>query len=100
MIDENLRQDYPKILFFSSQHCMPCRPVEEKLKRINISMFGKRLQIDKININMQENRELINKYNITSVPTLIIGERKLMLNIEEEDIIDSILYAFIASVKI
>ncbi|MBN1214635.1 MAG: thioredoxin family protein [Candidatus Lokiarchaeota archaeon] len=100
MIDENFRQDYPKILFFSSQHCMPCKPVEEKLKRINISMFGKRLQIDKININMQENRELINKYNITSVPTLIIGERKLMLNIEEEDIIDSILYAFIASVKI
>ncbi|MBY9007190.1 MAG: thioredoxin family protein [Candidatus Lokiarchaeota archaeon] len=100
MINENFKQDYPKILFFSSQHCMPCKPVEEKLKRINISMFGKRLQIDKININMQENRELINEYNITSVPTLIIGDRKLMLNIEEEDIIDSILYAFIASVKI
>ncbi len=100
MIDGNFKQDYPKILFFSSQHCMPCKPVEEKLKRINISMFGKRLQIDKINIDIQENRELIKEYKITSVPTLIIGERKLMVNIEEEDIIDCILYAFIASVKI
>ena len=43
-------QEYPKILFFSSNHCAPCKPVEEMLKRINISMFGKRLNIEKIDI--------------------------------------------------
>jgi len=79
---------------------MPCKPVEEKLKRINISMFGKKLKIDKINIDIAENREIIKEYKITSVPTLIIGGKRLMLNIQEEDIIDAILYAFIDSVKI
>ncbi|MBD3193496.1 MAG: thioredoxin fold domain-containing protein [Candidatus Lokiarchaeota archaeon] len=100
MMEENLQQGYPRILFFSSQHCMPCKPVEDKLKRINISMFGKKLRIDKINIDIQENRELIQEYKITSVPTLIIGETKLMVHIEEEDIIDAVLQAFINSVEI
>lgn len=79
---------------------MPCKPVEEKLKRINISMFGKKLKIEKINIDIADNREIIKEYKITSVPTLIIGGKRLTLNIQEEDIIDAILYAFIDSVKI
>ncbi len=79
---------------------MPCKPVEEKLKNINISMFGKKLRIEKININIKENRELIKEYKITSVPTLIIGGKKLMINIQEEDIIDAILQAFISSIDI
>ncbi|TFF85224.1 MAG: hypothetical protein EU518_01545 [Promethearchaeota archaeon] len=79
---------------------MPCKPVEEKLKHINISMFGKKLRIEKININIKENRELIKEYKITSVPTLIIGGKKLMINIQEEDIIDAILQAFISSIDI
>ncbi|TFG01115.1 MAG: hypothetical protein EU542_07490 [Promethearchaeota archaeon] len=79
---------------------MPCKPVEEKLKRINISMFGKKLRIEKINIDIKENRELIKEYKITSVPTLIIGGKKLMINIQEEDIIDAILQAFISSIDI
>jgi thiol-disulfide isomerase/thioredoxin len=100
MMNGEFSEDYPKILFFSSQHCMPCKPVEDKLKRINISMFGKKLRIDKINIDIKENITLMKEYNITSVPTLIIGEQKLRVNIEEEDIIDAILQAFISSVKI
>lgn len=100
MMNGDFSEDYPRILFFSSQHCMPCKPVEDKLKRINISMFGKKLRIDKINIDIKENITLMKEYNITSVPTLIIGEQKLRVNIEEEDIIDAILQAFISSVKI
>jgi len=89
---------YPKILFFSSSHCGPCKPVEEILKKINISMFGKKLYIQKIDI--EENRKLTQDHRITSVPTIIIADRRLSINIQEEDIIDAILFAFISSVKI
>ncbi|MFX1321740.1 MAG: thioredoxin family protein [Promethearchaeota archaeon] len=97
---EYFEQDYPKIIFFSSNHCAPCKPVEEMLKKINISLFGKKLKIEKILIDLEENRGFTQEYRITSVPTLVIAEKKLAVNIQEEDIIDAILYAFIASVKI
>jgi len=97
---EDINQGYPKILFFSSSHCAPCIPVEEKLKRINISLFGKKLRIEKISIDLEENRQLTQQYRITSVPTLIIADKRLSVNIQEEEIIDAILYAFISSVKI
>ncbi len=91
-------QDYPKILFFSSVHCAPCKPVEEILKRVNISMFGKKLYIEKIDV--EKNIQLAKEYKITSLPTLIIAEKKLSVNIQEEDIVDAILYGFISSIKI
>jgi len=97
---EDINQGYPKILFFSSSHCAPCIPVEEKLKRINISLFGKKLRIEKISIDLEENRQLTQEYRISSVPTLIIADKRLSVNIQEEEIIDAILYAFISSVKI
>ena len=96
VIDES----YPKIRFFSSTHCAPCAPIEQVLKRINISMFGKKLRIEKISIDLEENRHLTQEYGITSVPTLIIADKRLSVNISEEDIIDAILYAFISSVKL
>lgn len=93
-------QENPKILFFTSDLCGPCVPVEETLKEINISMFGKKLNIEKININNKKNRPLIKKHGITSVPTLIIGEEKLMIQIDKTDIVDAILKAYVSSVKI
>ena len=63
-------------------------------------MFGKKLRIEKISIDIDENRELTQKYQITSVPTLIIADKRLSVNITEEEIIDAVLYAFISSVKI
>ena len=97
---DDINQGYPKILFFSSNHCVPCKPVEEMLKRINISLFGKKLRIEKISIDLEDNRQVAQKYRITSVPTLIIAEKRLSVNIQEEEIIDAILYAFISSVKL
>jgi glutaredoxin len=91
-------QEYPKILFFSSNHCAPCKPVEEMLKRINISMFGKRLNIEKIDI--EQSHKITRENNITSVPTIIIADKRLSVDIQEEEIIDAILYGFISSVKI
>ena len=96
----DINQGYPKILFFSSNHCAPCKPVEEMLKKINISLFGKKLRIEKISIDMEDNRQFTLEYRVTSVPTLIIADKRLSVNIQEEEIIDAILYAFISSVKI
>ncbi len=97
---DDINQGYPRILFFSSNHCAPCKPVEEMLKKINISLFGKKLRIEKISIELEDNRKLTQEYRITSVPTLIIADRRLSVNIQEEEIIDAVLYAFISSVKI
>ena len=91
-------QGYPRILFFSSNHCAPCKPIEEMLKRINISMFGKKLNIEKIDI--EKNHKMTQDYKVTSLPTIIISDRRLTVNIQEEEIIDAILYGFISSVKI
>lgn len=97
-MSEVFKEGYPKILLFSSVHCAPCKPVEEMLKRINISMFGKKLLIEKIDVS--KNYMLTQKYKITSLPTLIIAEKRLSINIQEEDIIDAILFGFISSVRI
>jgi len=94
----NFQQGYPRILFFSSSYCTPCKPVEEMLKKINISMFGKKLYIEKIDV--EKNYQLTSEYKITSLPTVIVAGRRLSLNIQEEDIIDAILYGFITSIKI
>jgi len=91
-------QDYPEILFFSSSHCAPCKPVEEILKRVNISMFGKRLRITKIDI--ENNSKLTQEHKITSLPTLIIGEKRLSINIQEEDVIDAVLFTICTSIRL
>ena len=93
-------QEYPRILFFSSNHCAPCKPVEEMLKKINLSMFGKKLHIEKIDIEAITNRDIIQKHRVTAIPTIIIADKKLTANIAEEEIVDAILYGFISSVKI
>ncbi len=97
---DDINQGYPKILFFSSNHCAPCKPVEEMLKKINISLFGKKLRIVKISIDLEDNRQFTLEHRVSSVPTLIIADKILSVNIQEEEIIDAILYAFISSVKI
>ena len=61
-------------------------------------MFGKKLYIEKIDV--EKNYQLTKEYKITSLPTVIVADRKLSVNIQEEDIIDAILYGFISSVKI
>jgi len=91
---------YPEILFFTSIYCSPCQTVERMLNNINIRLFGNKLIIKKIEISKAENLELTKKHNVFSVPTLIVGNKRLSSNIDEEDLIDSILQAFLSSVQI
>jgi hypothetical protein len=61
-------------------------------------MFGKKLFIEKIDI--EENARLTKEHKIISLPTLIIADRKLSVNIQEEDIIDAVLFAYVSSIKL
>jgi len=61
-------------------------------------MFGKKLYIEKIDV--EKSYQLTKEYKITSLPTIIVADRRLSVNIQEEDIIDAILYGFISSVII
>jgi len=70
------------------------------LKKINLSMFGKKLHIEKIDIEAITNRDLIQEHRITAIPTIIVANKKLTVNIQEEEIVDAILYGFISSVKL
>ena len=61
----------PIILFFSSLNCHPCKKTYEALMEIPIiNLFT----INKIDSCQQE--DLVNKYEITSVPTLIFLDLK------------------------
>ncbi|MHA1730194.1 MAG: glutaredoxin family protein [Promethearchaeota archaeon] len=92
---------YPEILFFTSQHCHPCKPVEKILEKVNLSLFGKKLKIKKIDISKNKNLELIEKMKVLSVPTVIVGNRRLMSSsISEDDVIDAILVGFLSSVSL
>lgn len=88
----------PEILFFSSNFCEPCKEVEKLIHKINISMFGKKLKIQKISIDTKS--PIIKKYKIASVPSLVIAGKKLTRNVDMDDIIDAILQGFISSVDI
>ena len=52
-----------RILKFYREYCGPCKVLESNFKSLNIKTT---------NINAEENIELVEKYNIQSVPTIII----------------------------
>lgn len=63
-------------------------------------MFGNKLNIKKIDISIAENLEITRQKNVLSVPTIIIGDRKLSSNIDEQDLVDAILQGFLSSVEV
>ena len=67
------------------------------LARINLSLFGNQLKIQKIDIS--EDMEIAKKNNILSVPSIIIGNKRLTHILDEQDIVDAILQGLISSVS-
>ena len=88
---------YPLIYYFSSPYCAPCKNVEKMLNEINISMFGNKLRIKKINI--AEEIETAREFNVISVPTIIIGATRLTVIIDKNELTDAILQGFLSSVS-
>ena len=68
------------------------------LNEINISLFGNRLKIKKVDI--AEDLTLAKKYDVVSVPTVIIGSNRLNMIMDKEELTDAILSGFLSSVSI
>ena len=88
---------YPLIYYFTSPYCAPCKNVSRMLEEINISLFGNKLRIKKINI--ASDIEIARKFNVISVPTLIIGNTRLSVIIDKNEMTDAILQGFLSSVS-
>ncbi|MBN2155935.1 MAG: thioredoxin family protein [Candidatus Lokiarchaeota archaeon] len=91
---------YPVIQFYTSKYCAPCKNVERMLARINLSLFGNQLFIQKIDVSLTDEMELARKNNILSVPSIIVGNKRLTHIMDEQDIVDTILQGFLSSVSL
>ena len=87
------------IQFYTSKFCAPCKPIEKILARINLSLFGNQLKIQKIDISNTDEMKLAKKNNILSVPSIIVGNKRLTHIMDEQDIVDAILQGFLSSVS-
>jgi predicted thioredoxin/glutaredoxin len=71
------------------------------MDHINLSLFGNKLLIKKVDISGEaENIELSRKHNVLSVPTIIIGKKRLSSAFDENDVVDAILQGFLSSVQL
>lgn len=55
------------VLDFYSEYCNPCRLIGRDLDEI-----GKEISLNVKKLNISENYEMTEKYNVRSVPTLVI----------------------------
>ncbi len=87
---------YPTILYFSSPACGPCVRVAKLLEMVNLS-FGNKINVEEINI--LERPDKADEFQVFSIPTLIIGDRRMSVSIEKDEIVDAVLQAFLSSVR-
>ncbi len=67
------------------------------LKEINISLFGNKLVIEKIDI--ETDLEKAKKFGVNKVPTIIVGSQRISQIIDREELVDVILQGFLSSVR-
>ena len=66
---EVIQSDTPVVVDFWAEWCMPCKMVAPVLEQISQDYAG-RLKIAKVNVD--DNGEIAQKYNIVSIPTLLL----------------------------
>jgi len=67
---EVLKASEPVVVDFWAEWCGPCRMIAPALEEIAKGPLGDKLKIVKLNID--ENPHLATKYNVMSIPTLIV----------------------------
>ena len=68
--DEKLAQiEEPVLVDFSAAWCAPCKTILPILEQIAVEMAG-RARVAKIDVD--ENGDLVNRFGIRSVPTLVV----------------------------
>jgi len=70
---------------------------ERMLKEINISLFGNKLVIEKIDI--ETDLEKAKRFGVNKVPTIIVGAQRISQIIDREELVDVILQGFLSSVR-
>lgn len=58
-----------KVLKFYSKVCAPCRLMGKRLEELN------NIEITSVDINDSSNTELVKKYEVRSVPTIIVLDK-------------------------
>jgi thioredoxin 1 len=64
-----LKSDIPVLVDFWAEWCGPCRIVGPTIEQLSQTMDGK-LKVTKLNVD--ENQEIAMKYNILSIPSLLL----------------------------
>ncbi|MFQ6050332.1 MAG: glutaredoxin family protein [Candidatus Hydrothermarchaeota archaeon] len=64
-----------KIIMFTSPTCIICDYVYEALKKMTKG-YGNRVKIELIDVTMYP--EVVEKYNLTVLPTVIIGDTRIV----------------------
>lgn len=68
---EVLQSDLPVLVDFWAEWCAPCRMVTPVIEELAVEMAG-RVKVAKLNVD--QNRETAVKYDIMSIPTVILFE--------------------------
>jgi len=69
---EVLGSDQPVLVDFWAEWCVPCKTLVPAIEAI-AEQFGARLKVGKLNV--EENAHVPYRYNITTLPTLMIFKR-------------------------
>lgn len=67
--DEVLKSDIPVVVDFWAEWCMPCRMIAPVLEDLSKEYSGK-IKVGKLNVD--DHGEVGAKYNIISIPTLLV----------------------------
>lgn len=67
--EETTNSETPVFVDFWADWCAPCRAIMPVIKEMSVK-YADKMKFCKLNID--ENQEIAQKYNITSIPTLMI----------------------------
>jgi thioredoxin 1 len=64
-----LKASGPVVVDFWAEWCGPCRMIGPALEEISTSLNGK---VKIVKLNVDENQKIATKYNVMSIPTLMV----------------------------